>query len=123
MYLNSLFSYFLATTPPSEQGRITSHHASIDDMLIRSDDPSYMQRAINVFDGPARLWGLDMNVQKTDMEAMGRAVQRTFTTVVGSSFHTLDPKTSRPTITPITNTLGFTFSASAQRGSGRHDPV
>ena len=37
-----------------------------------------------------------MNVQKTEIQAMGQAVRRTFTTVAGSSFHTFDPKTSRP---------------------------
>ena len=52
-YLNTLFSYFLANTPPPEQGRITSHHAFIDDILIRSEDPSYIQQAINFFDGLA----------------------------------------------------------------------
>ena len=46
IYLNAPFSYFLATTPPPEQGRITSHHAFIDDILIRSEDPSYIDLSI-----------------------------------------------------------------------------
>ena len=66
IYLNSLFSYFvynfLATNPPPEKSRITSPHAFIDDILIRSEDPSYIQRAINLFDGPARFWVVDMHV-------------------------------------------------------------
>ena len=93
---NALFPYFLATTPPPEPGRVTSDHAFIDDILIRSEDPSYSQRAINFFDGPARLWGLDMNVQKTENQAMGQAVQGTFATAAGSSFPTFNPKPSRP---------------------------
>ena len=64
LYLNALFSYFLATTPPPEQGGVTSHHAFIDHILIRSEDPSYIQQAIIFFHGPARLWGLGMNVQR-----------------------------------------------------------
>ena len=96
LYLNGLFSYFLATTPPLEQGRVTSHHAFIEDILIRSEDPSYIQPAINFFDGPPRLWGLDMNVQKSEIQAMAQAVQRTFTTAAGSSFPTFNSKTSRP---------------------------
>ena len=96
LYLNALFFYFLATTPPPDQGRVTSHRAFIDDILIRSEDRSYIQRAINFFDGLARMWGLDMHVQKTENQAMGQAVQGTFTTAAGSSFPTFDPKTSRP---------------------------
>ena len=84
LYLKALFSYFLATTPPAEQGRVTSHHAFFDDVLISSVDPSYIQRAINFFDGRARLWGLDRNVQKTEIQAIGQAVQRTFPTAAGS---------------------------------------
>ena len=49
IYLNALFSYFLATTPPPEKGRITSHHAFIDDILIRGEDPFYIDRAISFF--------------------------------------------------------------------------
>ena len=82
--------------PCPEQGRITSHLAFIDDILFHSEDPSYIKRAISSFDGPARLWGLDMNVQKTEIQGLGQAVQRMFITVVGSSFHTLGPKISRP---------------------------
>ena len=37
-----------------------------------------------------------MNVRKSEIQAMGQAVQRTFTTAAGSSFPTFDPKTSRP---------------------------
>ena len=68
-----LFSYFLATTPPPPQGRVTSHHAFIDDIFICSQDPSYMQRAITFFDTLGRLWGLCMNFQKTEIQAMGQA--------------------------------------------------
>ena len=91
LYLNALFFYFLATTPPPEQGCVASHHAFIDDILIRSEDPSYITRAINVTNAPARLWGLDMNVQKIEIQTLGQAVQRTFTTAAGSSFLTSDP--------------------------------
>ena len=52
LYLNALSSYFLATTPSPEQGCVTSHKAFIDDILIRSEDPSYIQRAINFLRRP-----------------------------------------------------------------------
>ena len=64
IYISALFSSFSATTPPPEQGHITSHHTFIDDILIHSEDPSYIDRAISFFDGPARLWSPDTNVQK-----------------------------------------------------------
>ena len=96
LYLNALFSYFLAITPPPEQGPVTSHHAFIDDILIRSEDPCFIQRAINFFHGPARLLDLDMKVQKTEIQVMGQAVPRTFTGTAGSSFPTFDPKASCP---------------------------
>ena len=43
LYLNALFSYSLATTPPTKQGRVTSHHAFIDGILMCSEDPSHIQ--------------------------------------------------------------------------------
>ena len=58
LYLNSLFHHFFATVPPPRTNARTSHHAYIDDILIKSEDVVYIQNSLNYFDGPARAWGL-----------------------------------------------------------------
>ena len=96
LYLNSLFHHFFATVPPPRANARTSHHAYIDDILIRSEDVNYVQNSLNYFDGPARDWGLDMNVSKTEVHANGTAPQKEFLTPRGSEFHTYNKKTGRP---------------------------
>ena len=88
LYLNSLFHHFFATVPPPRANARTSHHAYIDDILIRSEDVNYVQNSLNYFDEPARDWGLDMNVSKTEVHANGTAPQKEFLTPRGSGFHT-----------------------------------
>ena len=68
----------------------------IDDILIRSEDVIYIQNSLNYFDGPARDWGLDMNVSKTEVHANGTAPQKEFLTPRGSEFLTYNKKTGRP---------------------------
>ena len=82
--------------PPPRANARTSHHAYIDDILIRSEDVIYVQNSLNYFDGPARDWGLDMNVSKTEVHANGTAPQKEFLTPRGSEFHTYNKKTGRP---------------------------
>ena len=82
--------------PPPRANARTSHHAYIDDILIRSEDVNYVQNSLNYFDGPARDWGLDMNVSKTEVHANGTAPQKEFLTPRGSEFHTYNKKTGRP---------------------------
>ena len=66
----------LPVCPPPRANARTSHHAYIDDILIRSEDVNYVQNSLNYFDGPARDWGLDMNVSKTEVHANGTAPEK-----------------------------------------------
>ena len=88
LYLNSLFHHYFATVPPSRANARTSHHAYIDDILIRREDVVYIQNSLNYLDGPARDWGLDMNVSETEVHANGTAPQKEFLTPRGSEFLT-----------------------------------
>ena len=87
---------YLPLCPPPRANARTSHHAYIDDILIRSDDVVYIQNSLNYFDGPARDWGLDMNVSKTEVHANGTAPQKEFLTPRGSELLTYNKKTGRP---------------------------
>ena len=77
-----------ATVPPPRANARTSHHAYIDDILIRSEEVVYIQNSLNYFDGPARDLGLDMNVSKTEVHANGTAPGKEFLTPRGSEFLT-----------------------------------
>ena len=80
---------------PSHKGR-TSHHAYIDDILIKSEDVVYIQNSLNYFDGPTRTWGLDMNVSKTEVQPNGTAPKKEFLTPRGSEFLTYNKKNKTP---------------------------
>ena len=74
LYLSSLFHHFFATGPPPPRANArTSHHAYIDNILIKSEDVAYIQNSLNYFDAPARDSGQDMNVSKTEVHANGTA--------------------------------------------------
>ena len=88
--------FFFATVPPPRANARTSHHAYIDDILIKSEDVVCIQNSLNYFDGPARDWGLDMNVSKAKVHANGTAPQEEFLTPRGSEFLTYNKKTGRP---------------------------
>ena len=88
--------FFSTVPPPPRANTRTSHHPYIDDILIRSEDVIYIQNSLNYFDGPARDWGLDMNVSKTEVHANGTAPQKEFLTPRGSEFLTHDTKAGRP---------------------------
>ena len=65
---------FLPLCPPPRANARTSHHAYIDDILIRSEDVVYIQNSLNYFDGPARDWGLDRKVppkRVSDTQGLG----------------------------------------------------
>ena len=81
--------------PPRTNGR-TSHQAYIEDILIRNEDVVYIQNSLDYFDAPARAWGLDMNVSKTEVHANGTAPEKEFLTPRGSEFLTYNKKTRRP---------------------------
>ena len=82
--------------PPPRTNARTSHHPYIDDILLKSEDVVYIQNSLNYFDGPARAWGLDMNVSKTKGHATGTAPKKDFLTPGGSEFLTYNKKTRRP---------------------------
>ena len=76
IYLNSLFHHFFVTDPPPRTKARTSHHAYIDDILIKGEDVVYIQNSLNYLDGPATTWGLEMKVSKTEVHANGTAPER-----------------------------------------------
>ena len=88
--------FLLPRCPPPRTKARTSHHAYIDDILIKSEDVVYIQNSLNYFDGPAKTWGLDLNVSKTEVHANGTAPQKEFSTPRGSEFLTYNKKTRRP---------------------------
>ena len=89
------FSCHCAPPPPRANAR-TSHHAYINNILIKSEDVVYIQNSLNYFDGPARDWGLDMNVSKTEVQANGTAPQKEFLTPRGSEFLNVQQKNGLP---------------------------
>ena len=96
LYLNCLFHHCFATVPPPRTTARTSHHAYIDDILIKSEDVVYIQNNLNYFDGPARTWGLETNVSKAEVHANGTAPRKEFLTPRGSEFLTYNKKTRHP---------------------------
>ena len=66
------------------------------DILIKTEDVLYIQNSLNYVDGPARAWGLDMNVSKTEVHANGTALQKVFLTPRGSEFLPYNKKIRRP---------------------------
>ena len=88
LYLNVLLfalpSHVTATpTPPHESG-----HAFVDDLLYGSEDGDRIQQILNFFDTVAREWGLDFNLSKTEIHAMGTPPSRTFTFLSGTPLST-----------------------------------
>ena len=68
----------------------------MDDILIQSEAPEYIQSTLNFFDHDARVWGLDMNVSKTEVQAIGNSPQSDFVTTSHNIFFTINPDTGRP---------------------------
>ena len=68
----------------------------MDDILIQSEAPEYIQSTLNFFDHDARVWGLDMNVSKTEVQAIGNSPQRDSITTSHNIFSTINPDTGRP---------------------------
>ena len=81
------------TAPPSPH---ESDHAFVDDLLYRSEDGDRIQQILNFFDTVAREWGLDLNLSKTEIHAMGTAPPRTFTSPSGTPLSTTNLKTGQP---------------------------
>ena len=94
-YLNVLLfalpSHVTAPPSPHEQG-----HAFVDDLLYRPEDGDRIQQILNFFHTVAREWGLDLNLSKTEIHAMGTAPPRTFTSPLGTPLSTTNQKTGQP---------------------------
>ena len=84
-------SHVTAPPSPHESGR-----AFVDDLLYRSEDGDRIQQILNFFDRVAREWGLDLNLSKTEIHAMGAAPPRTFTSPSGTPLSTTNQKTGQP---------------------------
>ena len=95
LYLNVLLfalpSHVMASPSPHKSG-----HAFIDNLLYRSEDGDRIQQILNFFDTVARGWGLDLNLSKTEIHAMGTALTRTFTSPSGTPLSTTNQKTGQP---------------------------
>ena len=85
----------MATHPPPPN-KTSKQHVFVDDILIQSEDPEHIQSTLNLFDHNARVWGLDMNVSKTEVQAVGNSPQRDFFTTRNHIFSTVNPDTGRP---------------------------
>ena len=77
-------------------GAHESGHAFVDDLLYRSEDGDRIQQILNFFNTVAREWGLDLNLSKTEIHAMGTAPPRTFTSPSGTPLSTTNQKTGQP---------------------------
>ena len=86
----------LPLCPPPRANAHGGHHAYIDGILIRCEDVVYIQNSLNYFDGPARDWGLDMNVSETEVHANGTAPQEELLIPRGSELLTYNKETGRP---------------------------
>ena len=93
--LNALLAHFMATPPPPPN-KTSTQHVFVDDILIQSEDPEYIQSTLNFFDHDARVWGLDMNISKTEVQAVVNSPPRDFVTTSHNIVSTINPQTGRP---------------------------
>ena len=95
LYFSALLAHVMATHPPPPN-KTSTQHVSVDDILIQSEEPEYIQSTLNFVDHDARLCGLDMNVSKTEVQAVGESPQQDFVTTRNNIFSTINPDTGRP---------------------------
>ena len=95
LYLNVLLFTLRShvTAPPSPE---VSGHTFVDDLLYRSENGDRIQEILNFCDTVAREWGLDLNLSKTGIHAIGTAPPRTFTSPSGTPLSTTNQKTGQP---------------------------
>ena len=96
LYLNVLLFALPAHAPPTPPGSTHTSDALIDDLLFRSTCPRHIQSILEFFDTVGRQWGLGMNLDKTEVHAMGDASQRDFPTSTGPPLSTLNKHTALP---------------------------
>ena len=58
------------TAPPSSHN---AGHAFVDDLLYRSKSGDRMKQILSFSDTVAKEWGLDLNLNKTEIHGMGTA--------------------------------------------------
>ena len=95
LYLNVLL-FALPSHVTAARSRHESGHAFVDDLPYGSEDGDRIQQILNFFDTVAREWGLDLNLSKTEIHAMGTAPPRTFTSISGTPLSTTNQKTGPP---------------------------
>ena len=82
--------------PPPPCPAVYSSHAFIDNHLFRSTCPHHIQTIINFCDKLGRRWGLDVNLDKREVHAMGSAAKCSFCTPTGAPLWTLHRHTQQP---------------------------
>ena len=95
LYLNVL----LLALPSHVTAFPSSHksgHAFVDDLPYRSKNGDRIRQILNLFDTVARQWGLDRNLSKPEIHAMGTAPSRTFISPSGTALSTTNQKTGQP---------------------------
>ena len=73
-----------------------TEHAFIDDLLYRSPDESLIQGLIDLFDTAGLKPGMNMNMTKTEVQALKGAAQHVFSSLSRFRFYTVDPVTGLP---------------------------
>ena len=96
LYLNVLLFALSAHAPPPPPGSTHTSQAFTDALFFRSTCPPHIQSILGFFDTVGRQWELDMNLDKTEVHAMGDARQRDFSTSTGPPLSTLNKHTGLP---------------------------
>ena len=93
LLFNLYLGLFLFSLPPHRG----TPFSFIDDILFRLSRQQDVVDIFNFFDGDVRLLGLDMNLTKSEVQALEGASHFHFTSTSGCLVSTLEPKES-PTI-------------------------
>ena len=89
LHVNMMFFYLDAKI---EWGIEKSIHAFIDDILFRARSLKDVRLVFEAFDDPARALGLDMNVDKTELNALQGSGHTEIVTKHGGTISTLDSR-------------------------------
>ena len=87
---------FITPFPLPSTDLTNTGHAFIDDLLYRSTDPSLVQGLIQFFDTAGRKLGMNMNVTKTEVEALNGAAKHSSLSPSAFFFDTVDQFTGLP---------------------------
>ena len=95
LYVNVL----LFAVPHHLSTSITQHessHAFVDDLLYRSESSQRIEEILSFYDSKGRVWGLDINLSKTELHSIGKAPQTTIRAPSGKRLSTINPRTLAP---------------------------